>query len=113
MLCALDCSPSVTDKKIVQWVLQVMFPSACSFIVLVFTVFHYMFRPSWPSSSLNDIFIFICLKDSASLLFLCLFLRGHTLRVSICVFPVLFSFVVFVVSLRVCLSACIKKIVVN
>jgi hypothetical protein len=31
-------------------------------------------------------FIFICLKDSASLLF---FSRGHTLHVSICVFPVL------------------------
>jgi hypothetical protein len=31
--------------------LQVMFPSACSFIVLVSTVFHYMFRPTWPSSS--------------------------------------------------------------
>jgi hypothetical protein len=38
--------------------------------------------------------------------FLSLFSRGHTLHVSICVFPVLFSFVVFVVSLRVCLSAC-------
>jgi hypothetical protein len=33
------------------WVLQVMFPSVCSFIMLVFTVFHYMFRPTWPSSS--------------------------------------------------------------
>jgi hypothetical protein len=30
----------------------------------------------------------------------------HTLYGSICVFPVLFSFVIFVVSLRVCLSAC-------
>jgi hypothetical protein len=35
---------------IVQWVLQVMLLSACSFIVLVFTVFHYMVRPTWPSS---------------------------------------------------------------
>jgi hypothetical protein len=34
------------------------------------------------------------------------FLRGHTQHVSICVFPMLFSFVNFVVSLRVCLSAC-------
>jgi hypothetical protein len=28
-----------------------MLPSACSFIVLVATVLHYMFRPTWPSSS--------------------------------------------------------------
>jgi hypothetical protein len=34
------------------------------------------------------------------------FSRGHTLHISICVFSVLFSFVIFVVSLRVCLSAC-------
>jgi hypothetical protein len=33
-------------------------------------------------------FIFICLKDSASLLFSAFFFsRGHALRVSICVFP--------------------------
>jgi hypothetical protein len=37
---------SILLHCIVQWVLQVMFPSACSFIVL----FHYMFRPTWPSS---------------------------------------------------------------
>jgi hypothetical protein len=49
-------------------------------------------------------FIFICLKDSASLLFFCLFWRGHTLHVfHLCFVPVLFSFVIFVVSLRVCL----------
>jgi hypothetical protein len=36
---------SILLHCIVQWVLQVMFPSACSFNVLVFTVFHYMFRP--------------------------------------------------------------------
>jgi hypothetical protein len=33
-----------------QWFLQVMFPFACSFIVLVFTVLHYMSRPTWPCS---------------------------------------------------------------
>jgi hypothetical protein len=44
----------------------VLFPSACSFIVLVFTVFHYVFRSTWPSSCVGY-FIFICLKDSASL----------------------------------------------
>jgi hypothetical protein len=42
---------SILLHCIVQWVLQVMLPSACSFIVLVFTVIHYMFRPTWPSSS--------------------------------------------------------------
>jgi di/tricarboxylate transporter len=41
---------SILLHCIVQWVSQVMFLSACSFIVLVFTVFHYMFRPTWPSS---------------------------------------------------------------
>jgi hypothetical protein len=29
---------------------EVMLPSARSFIVLVFTVSHYVFRPTWPSS---------------------------------------------------------------
>jgi hypothetical protein len=38
-------------KLLMEWVLQVMFPSACSFIVLLFTVLYYMFRPTWPSSS--------------------------------------------------------------
>jgi hypothetical protein len=41
---------SILLHCIVQWILQVMFPSACSFIVLVFAVFHYMFRPTWRSS---------------------------------------------------------------
>jgi hypothetical protein len=60
-----------------------MFPSACSFIVLVFTV-------SLHVSAYIAIFrcvvyfIFICLKDSASLLFSAFFSRGHTLLVSIC-----------------------------
>jgi hypothetical protein len=53
-------------------------------------------------------FIFICLKDSDSLLFFCLFFsRGHTLHVfHLCFVPVLFSFVNFVVSLCVCLPFC-------
>jgi hypothetical protein len=79
-----------------------MFPSAYSFIVLVFTVFHYMFQPTWPGY-----FIFIYLKDSASLLFFSAIFHVVTLCVfSICVLSVLFSFVIFVVSLCVCLSAC-------
>jgi mannitol-specific phosphotransferase system IIBC component len=54
----------------------------------------------------------MCLKDSASLFFsLSLFFpRGHTLHVLHLRFvPVLFSFVIFVVSSRVCLSACKKS----
>jgi hypothetical protein len=48
------------------------------------------------------IFIFICLKDSASLPFL----RGHNMHVfHLCFVLALFSFVNFVVSLRVCLLA--------
>jgi hypothetical protein len=43
---------------IVQWVLQVMFPSAWSFIMLVFTVFHYTLRPTWPSSGFVRYFYF-------------------------------------------------------
>jgi hypothetical protein len=47
-------------------------------------------------------FLFICLKDSASLLFwfVAFFSRGHTPHVfHLCFVPVLFSFVIFVVSL--------------
>jgi hypothetical protein len=50
-------------------------------------------------------FIFNCLKDSASLVSFFFFLPfspDHTLHVSICVSPVLFFFLVFVVSLCVC-----------
>jgi hypothetical protein len=50
---------SILLRCIVQWVLQVMLPSACSFIVFVFTVFHYMFRPTWQSSGVWDVLIFI------------------------------------------------------
>jgi hypothetical protein len=55
------------------------------------------------------IFTFVCLKDSASLLFFFLlsFSRGHTLHVfHLCFVLVLFPFVIFVLSLRLCLSAC-------
>jgi hypothetical protein len=38
-----------------HWVLQVMFPSACSCIVLGFTVFLNMFQPTWPSSGVYGI----------------------------------------------------------
>jgi hypothetical protein len=44
---------SILLHCIVQWVLQVMLPSACSFIVLVFTAFLYMFRPTWPEQTNN------------------------------------------------------------
>jgi hypothetical protein len=70
------------------------------YCVLVFAVFHYMFRPTWPSSSVKDsLYIYFrTLKDSASLLFpfAAFFSRGHTLYVfHLCFVPVLFSFRVF------------------
>jgi hypothetical protein len=37
---------------------------------LVVTVLHYMFRPTWPSSGAYDVFSFVFLKESASLLLL-------------------------------------------
>jgi hypothetical protein len=49
-------------------------------IVLVITVLHYMFRPAWPSSSVWDIFIFICLKESASVGFCFFFTSSHSVR---------------------------------
>jgi hypothetical protein len=64
-----------------------------------------MFRPTWPSSSVGC-FIFICLKESASLLFSAFFTWSHSACFHLCFVLALFSFVNFVVSLRVCLSAC-------
>jgi Ca2+-dependent lipid-binding protein len=64
----------------------------------------------WPSSSVWDIFSFIFLKESVSLVF-CLFFfffaRGHTLHVSICVF--LFCFSSLILLFRACVFACKKK----
>jgi hypothetical protein len=61
-----------------QWVLQVMFPSVCSFSV-----------------------IFICLKDSASLLFSAFF---HV--VTLCMFPFVFFYAVFL-RYFCCFLACV------
>jgi hypothetical protein len=87
-----------------EWALKVMVLSACSFIVLVFTVslhvlaYMAIFRYVW-------YFIFICLKDSASLLFSCLFPTwSHAACFHLRFFP-LFSFVIFVSSVCVCLLA--------
>jgi hypothetical protein len=61
------CFVTFTSRVLLHWVLQVMFPSVRSFIVLVFTVslhvsaYMVIFR-------CVGYFIFICLKDSASLL---------------------------------------------
>jgi hypothetical protein len=103
---------------------EVMFQSACSFIVLASTVFHYMFRSTWPSSGVEVMFQSACsFVVLASTVFHCMFratwprmleafcfaafLRGHTRHVfHLCLVPVLFSFVICVASLRVCLSAC-------
>jgi hypothetical protein len=71
----------------VQWVLQVMLPSACSFIVLVFTVFRYMFRPTWPSSGVT-IFLF----SYAWRILLRCFFAFFFYVVTLCSFPFLFFF---------------------
>jgi hypothetical protein len=75
---------SILLHCIVQWVLQVMFPSACSFIVLVFTVSLHVSAYVAIFTCIGY-FIFICLKDSASLFFLPFF---HV--VTLCVFPPVF-----------------------
>jgi hypothetical protein len=57
----------------VQWLLQVMFPSACSFIVFWFSLSFttcFGLHGHLQVCRIFHIFIFICLKDSASLLFL-------------------------------------------
>jgi hypothetical protein len=80
--------------------------SACSFIVLVFTVSVHI-SAYMAIFKCVGCFISICLKDSASLLFFLPFSRGQTLHVfHLCFVHVLSSFVIFVVSLSVCLSAC-------
>jgi hypothetical protein len=95
----------LSKMEIVQWVLQVMFPSACSFIVCWFSLFfttRFVLHGHLQVSRIFHIFIFISLKDSASLLvwFVAYFSCGHTLHVfHLCFVPVLFSFVIFVVSL--------------
>jgi hypothetical protein len=62
---------------------------------LVVAVLHYMFRPTWPFSSVYDVFTFIFLNESASLVLLA---RGFTL----CTFPfVLFCCSVFLVNFAV------------
>jgi hypothetical protein len=61
-----------------------MFPSACSFIVLVTTVSLHV-SAYMAIFMCVGYFIFICLKDSVSLLFSVFFSRGHTQHVSICV----------------------------
>jgi hypothetical protein len=84
-------------------VLQVMLPSACSFIVLVVTVLHYMFRPTWQSSGVGY-YYFHMPKEFCFAAFLPFFHVVTFCNVSICVFPVLFSFVNFVVS---CVCVCL------
>jgi hypothetical protein len=91
---------SILLHCIVQWVWQVMFPSAWSFLVswfpLSFTTFFSL------NGYLQVVGLFIYLFYDiygfylVDLLVLCLLLRGHTLRVfHLCLVPVLFSFVFF------------------
>jgi hypothetical protein len=69
---------SILLHCIVQWVLQVTLPSACSFIVLVVTVLHYMFRPMAIFMCVGY-FYFIRLKESASMVLWLIFASGHIL----------------------------------
>jgi hypothetical protein len=59
-----------------------MLPSACSFIVDVSLSYIYLslFFTTWPSSGVYDVFIFIFLKESASLVLLA---RGYALHMKI------------------------------
>jgi hypothetical protein len=66
-----------------------------------------MFRPTWPFSGVQDIYFHMLEEFCFAASFSLPFLRGHTLRVfHLCFVLVLFSFVIFFLSLRVCLSAC-------
>jgi hypothetical protein len=83
---------SILLHCIVQWVLQVMVPSAYNFIVLVFTDFHCMFRPTWPSSGVWGI-----LFSYASMIVLFFFSFFHVVThftfpfvFFLCCFPSLF-----------------------
>jgi hypothetical protein len=80
---------SILLHCIVQWVLEVMSPSACSFIIYWFPLFFTIYF------GLHGHFHIF--KDSASLLFwFATFLRGHILHVfHLCFVPVLFSTVFF------------------
>jgi hypothetical protein len=78
----------------VKWVMQVMFPSACSFIVCWFSLSFttcFGLHGHLEACRILHIFIFICLKDCASLLFwfAAFFSRVHTLHVfHLCFVPV-------------------------
>jgi hypothetical protein len=88
---------SILLHYIVQWVLQVRFPSACSLLCWISLFFTTCFGLHG-HLQVCSIF-YIHLLEGMCFAF---FWRGHNLHVSICVSPVLFSFVTFVVSLRVC-----------
>jgi hypothetical protein len=60
---------SILLHCIVQWVLQVMFPSACIFIVFWFSLSFTTYFGLHGHFQMCRIFIFICLKDSALFFF--------------------------------------------
>jgi hypothetical protein len=66
-----------------------MFPSACSFIVLVFIISLHVSAYMAIFKSVGY-FIFICLKDSASLFFLLFFTWSHSACFNLCLFSVFF-----------------------
>jgi hypothetical protein len=84
-----------------HWVLQVMLPCDFSFIVLTFTTCFGLHG----HLEVCRIFLFSYVWRILLRCFFALVSRGHTLHVSICAFPVLFSFVNFVSCLCVWLLA--------
>jgi hypothetical protein len=73
---------------------------------LVVAVLHNMFRPTWPSSCMYDVLLFLFLKESASLLLLPCPARGYTMHVFICAF-LLFFFSLVSWFLCACFPACL------
>jgi hypothetical protein len=94
---------SILLHCIVQWVLQVIFSSACSFIVLVSLTACFGLHGHL---QVCRIFYFRMLEGFCFAAFFCLFFsRGHTLHVSVCVFFSVFLryFCCFLARVFVCL----------
>jgi hypothetical protein len=101
-------------KKYIEWVLQVMLPSACSFIVDVSLSYIQLSLFTLHVSAYMAIFmcvgcfIFVFLKESASLVLLA---RDHTLHVfHLCFVPVLFSSLILL--FLACVFVCLPFLVV-
>jgi hypothetical protein len=100
---------SILLHCIVQWVLQVMFPSACSFIVCWFPLSFAACFNLHGHLQVCRIFIFICLKDSASIFFAflvrCLYRGGLNIRYYYLLL-MLFLVLLYVCFLLTCVFPC-------